>query len=540
MKTELQDVMDLLHAKRKLVWVNTYEEERFIKDLALNSKRDAKLVNYDILEWSAASGVSRVFTTPAGRIEKEIVTDKAQPKIVMDQIFAEVEKPSNAYKPSIFILKDFDYFLEKDEVIYRRIRDFVEIQTRTNDITIIVLTSNTNVPARLNRLTYTVSYSLPKEDEIRDYFSKFRDALNKKLALSGEKDKMIDDKLLEQLVKSSAGLSIQEVEAFSKISLASTATLDLSVLHGMKLDLIERTGVLEYKETKATMDKIGGNEAFKQWVSDIKMAFSPEAEAFGLPKPKGYLALGIPGTSKTYAAEALAGEMNIPMIQLSLSKIMDRKVGASEQRAMEAFRIIKANAPCLLLIDEVEKEIGGVASSNSTDGGTVSRIFAQLLKFLNDNKEVFVVMTSNDVSKLPSELTRSGRLDAKWYFGLPNNTERKEIARIHLDSTNKPYDEELLNDFVSATANYTGAEIKEAAQGMVKYLFNDFVERGQESFTTEHLMKSVATVVPIYDSSRESILSLETWARTRALNASGQEQNQSSQYADPNDIIVEL
>ena len=41
-------------------------------------------------------------------------------------------------------------------------------------------------------------------------------------------------------------------------------------------------------------------------------------------------------------------------------------------------------------------------------------------------------MTSNDVSQLPPELTRAGRLDATWYFSLPTLSERKEIFKIHL------------------------------------------------------------------------------------------------------------
>ena len=74
-------------------------------------------------------------------------------------------------------------------------------------------------------------------------------------------------------------------------------------------------------------------------------------------------------------------------------------------------------------------------SSNSSDSGAIARAFGLVLEFLNDNDNgVFVVMTSNDVSQLPPELTRAGRLDATWYFSLPTLEERKQIFRIHLNN----------------------------------------------------------------------------------------------------------
>ena len=51
---------------------------------------------------------------------------------------------------------------------------------------------------------------------------------------------------------------------------------------------------------------------------------------------------------------------------------------------------------------------------------------------LNDNeKGIFCIMTSNNVQDLPPELTRSGRLDAIFYFSLPSQEEREEILSIH-------------------------------------------------------------------------------------------------------------
>ena len=69
-------------------------------------------------------------------------------------------------------------------------------------------------------------------------------------------------------------------------------------------------------------------------------------------------------------------------------------------------------------------------------------------------------MTSNDVSQLPPELTRSGRLDAIWYFSIPTQEEREAIFKIHLDKTGKTYDSSIIENLANHAENYTGAEIK--------------------------------------------------------------------------------
>jgi SpoVK/Ycf46/Vps4 family AAA+-type ATPase len=75
----------------------------------------------------------------------------------------------------------------------------------------------------------------------------------------------------------------------------------------------------------------------------------------------------------------------------------------------QALRQVDAMAPCVVMVDEVEKALAG-ASGPSGDSGVASRIFAGLLTWLNDHEsDAFVVCTSNDVSRLPPEFARSER-----------------------------------------------------------------------------------------------------------------------------------
>lgn len=164
-------------------------------------------------------------------------------------------------------------------------------------------------------------------------------------------------------------------------------------------------------------------------------------------------------------------------------------------------------------------------SSNSSDSGAIARAFGLVLEFLNDNDNgVFVVMTSNDVSQLPPELTRAGRLDATWYFSLPTLEERKQIFRIHLNNINRLVSEDVIEAIAEETDRYTGAEIELIVKSAFRIAFLNKIKTNEDKgITLEILQQAVKDVVPISSSYKEQILSLERWARNRALFANGEE-----------------
>lgn len=201
---------------------------------------------------------------------------------------------------------------------------------------------------------------------------------------------------------------------------------------------------------------------------------------------------------------------------------MNKLVGESEKKIDQAFRIAKACAPCVFLFDEVEKALSGTRSSNASDAGTTSRVFSTVLKFLNDNNNgVFVVMTSNDVTQLPPELTRSGRLDAMWYFSLPTEEERKDIFRIHLGKTGKEIPESVIEAAAKATVNYTGAEIKDIVKQAMWKAYKRFHDDKVNTLTEDDVVSAAREIIPIFRSSQEKIAYLESWANGRARYTNG-------------------
>lgn len=169
-------------------------------------------------------------------------------------------------------------------------------------------------------------------------------------------------------------------------------------------------------------------------------------------------------------------------------------------------------------------------SSARTDGGTMARVIGSMLQFLSSpgSEDVFTVMTSNDISAMPPELTRSGRLDTVWYFGLPTEEERKEIFRIHFGKTPMDVSEDLLNYAASHSDKLTGAEIKEAVKVSMRKAYKRFISDGCRQILPVDIDAAISEIVPVYNASKERIVALEKYAETRARFASKVEEKSST------------
>ncbi len=171
----------------------------------------------------------------------------------------------------------------------------------------------------------------------------------------------------------------------------------------------------------------------------------------------------------------------------------------------------------MLWIDEIEKGFSGSQSSGSTDGGTSSRVFGTLLTCMSEKTSpVFVIATANNVSHLPPELLRKGRLDEIFFVDLPSEPERREIFRIHIEKRNRDASQFDLPALAKASDGFSGAEIEES---IVAGLFDAFSEGGD--LTTAVVQQSLAATVPLSKTMSEELDRLRGWAQGRTRSASG-------------------
>ncbi|HXR04596.1 MAG TPA: AAA family ATPase, partial [Verrucomicrobiae bacterium] len=149
-------------------------------------------------------------------------------------------------------------------------------------------------------------------------------------------------------------------------------------------------------------------------------------------------------------------------------------------------------------------------------GGTTARVFGTFLTWLSEkNAPVFVVTTANDVSQLPPELLRKGRLDEIFYVDLPSEKEREEIFRIHLHKRGRDPKNFDLKALVAVSQDFSGAEIEEA---IISALYDAFYEK--QELTTGHVLTSLQQTVPLAKTMAEKVSSQRKWAAGRTRNAS--------------------
>lgn len=123
--------------------------------------------------------------------------------------------------------------------------------------------------------------------------------------------------------------------------------------------------------------------------------------------PRGLLLAGEAGVGKTMAAKVLAKHWDVPLFRLDVSTSLNRYLGESESRIARNLSVIEQNAPCVWLMDEVEK----LFVSNG-DEGTTQRILSQMLWWLQYHQSrVLTIMTTNNLENIPKELYRAERLD---------------------------------------------------------------------------------------------------------------------------------
>jgi SpoVK/Ycf46/Vps4 family AAA+-type ATPase len=536
MRECMTDLINSIKSRKPCIWIKTQEESLTIKDI-----RQISMINLpkaNIVIWSQTEGATiynSVDNSSSGKSIKKLANIDNLFSFIKLNTYGGTDNNDKVVKPepNIFILRDYNNLFNDPKSI-RFIRDLKEYHKQKEAYNpIIILSQIDNIPTQLTRLFKLIDYGLPNRNEI---LSCINETINNIKAVSLKQNKQCKiptQEELNNLVNSCLGLTIQEIQETVIESFIKFKEANLDFITQKKIESIQKSGVLDYKIPNTTLEDIGGNEVIKQWLLEMKELFSDEAKEFGLKKPKGYLSVGVPGAGKTCLAEAFAGTMHMPLLSLSMGRIMSRFVGESERKIMQALDVAKASAPCVLLIDEVEKALGGINSSNNTDGGVTARVFMEILKFLNDNDYgVYIIMTSNDVSQLPPELTRQGRLDAKWFFDFPKENERKEIFKIHFSKYNKEINSDLLDLAVSKTNDFTGAEIQEIVKNTIRKSFIRFKKDNNDELKEEDITSAINEIIPISKTSKESILALKSYCSNRFRSV-----NEENDYDDDDECL---
>ncbi|TGO88071.1 hypothetical protein BPOR_0186g00140 [Botrytis porri] len=257
---------------------------------------------------------------------------------------------------------------------------------------------------------------------------------------------------------------------------------------------------VDEKPTEKYTDVGGLDKQIEELVEAIVWPMK-EADRFkkiGIKAPKvvltssGALMYGPPGTGKTLLARACAAQTDATFLKLAGPQLVQMFIGDGAKLVRDCFALAKEKAPAIIFIDELDavgtKRFDSEKSGDREVQRTMLELLNQLDGFASDYR-IKVLAATNRVDVLDPALLRSGRLDRKIEFPLPNEEARAQILKIHSrkmtvdDAVNWP-------ELARSTDEFGGAQLKAVCveAGMIA------LRMGKNKISHEHYVDAIAEV----------------------------------------------
>ena len=389
------------------------------------------------------------------------------------------------------------------------------LATETGGV-IVVLTSNP-VWNQLQRLGMIINMSLPNEEEMYTLIKQNIDNYRNQVPIEW------DNSDIREAASILAGVTSIEAENVIAAIAAngSMRKADMDEVRFAKDRLFSDISGLEKIDVDPSVSSVGGLAGLRRWLDEKKELLKPEKRdmlrAKGLQPPRGILLVGVPGCGKSLSAKSISASWKLPLYRLDFATVQGSYVGQTEQQLRDALTTAENVSPCILWIDEIEKGLSGANSLG--DGGVSTRMVGQFLFWLQEcKKQVFVVATANDVSKLPSELLRRGRFDELFFVDLPTAEERREILSMYMRKyLNLRFEGPLADAIVEMTDGFTGADLESTVRDLA------YRQISSAGFVMDEnaMLTAFNNVVPLSQTSPEKIEAIRDWGKERAVPASG-------------------
>jgi hypothetical protein len=507
----LHDLDIRIRARYPLIAINTYEEDRVreaLIDLVFRDRHKEKPLYF----WSRPTGLQKIVDPKEGVEQNPTsVGDTDDPESVLGFI--------GDQKTGIFLLCDYAPYIspygQEDPMLVRRLRE-IAWKLKSTKATVLFVGPNFPDLKTLEKEITQIELHLPKETEIEESIELQLENLRSS-GLAIDLDKETQTALQQSLLGLTAG-EISNVIAKAVISCNGLNQDSISVILEEKKNVIRGSGSLTYVHPEPASN-LGGYKSLRAILERAAYTFSPQAKARHVEPCKGILLVGLPGCGKDLCKRVASSITNRALLDLDFGSIMGEGGGVIGSSAMSIKRAlsIAGTIKGILGISEFEKAVSGMKSSNKTDGGETARTISYLLNWMQDNKDVLVFATANDVRELESEQFRIGRFSYIHFVDLPEKQDRSEIFRVHLKKRELNPDQFDLEKLVEKSKDFSGAEIEGAVKDGVLEAFID----GDRSAETRDILKAVESISPTAQMMSEKIEEIRKWARNNIKGVAG-------------------
>ena len=290
---------------------------------------------------------------------------------------------------------------------------------------------------------------------------------DKELTLTKEDKYELDDQLLNVIAKSlsydsedrfqSADEFIKAIDGEVKIERQSTKR---KILSQQQSDNMPASYAI--KKKGEGFAAVAGMEELKQQMREevIEPLHNPEEyHRYGVTIPNGMLLYGPPGCGKTFFAKHFAEEVGFNFMCITPATLKSRYVNATQENIAKMFKEAEENAPTVIFIDEMNELVPNRDDGNvhEMSRSAVNEMLAQMDR--TGEKGIFIIGATNYPNMIDPAILRAGRLDKKYYIGVPDIEARMALFRLYLNK--RPYDFGLdYHQLADMTQGYVSADIQ--------------------------------------------------------------------------------
>ncbi|MFQ3597133.1 MAG: ATP-dependent zinc metalloprotease FtsH [Chloroherpetonaceae bacterium] len=241
----------------------------------------------------------------------------------------------------------------------------------------------------------------------------------------------------------------------------------MSAQNGMSRNVFSfgrsRAKMVTEMDTKVTFSDVAGCEEAKEELREVVdfLKTPDKYQALGGKIPKGVLLLGPPGTGKTLLAKAVAGEARVPFFSMSGADFVEMFVGVGASRVRDLFEQARANAPCIVFIDEIDavgrQRGAGLGGGHDEREQTLNQLLVEMDGF-NTSENIILLAATNRPDVLDSALLRPGRFDRQVVVDKPDVIGREKILKIHLRKIPLAQDVDI-KTIAKGTPGFAGADL---------------------------------------------------------------------------------
>jgi len=211
---------------------------------------------------------------------------------------------------------------------------------------------------------------------------------------------------------------------------------------------------------------------------------SSDEEDEGAKRPKrkagGAVFYGPSGCGKTALARAVAGEaatLGVAALEVRCNDLLQAKLGASEKAIADVFQAARDQAPCVMLLDQIDT-LGGPRGNDTTTEGSMDRVVSMLLLEMDGmqtSDAVAMIATSEWLCKLDEALLRPGRLGTRLCCHPPDEDERLDILKHHAGGSRlDAAAQACLPDLAKQTAGFSGADLAGLCRAAARRRFSEY------------------------------------------------------------------